>query len=260
MMLGERKGKSIKHSTLVENGKAIARHHVLETYIKSAMVEWQGRGIKYCKRIELDDMKTCAICVHLNTREYEIAELVSLDNPLTRDTHPNCRGALVPIINNISKLVEAFNPEGMRFDLDTKNVVMRNAPIEYKPWLEQFFDRVRAPFEIEFQDDLDHDYSLGRGVLKIRTDALHDEDPREIITEAMALKVPASVIRKTIRDYRNMLSMGIVTPPINTSDDEKLFTELYQGYLLNQLDDAMEVVYFKTFFDKTEWGKGERQR
>ena len=254
LMLGPA-GDKIKKSTIVENGRQILRVQVLGTYVKAALAEWQSHGIKHCKRIELDDVKTCPICIHLNSKEYAIDPLLLLDDPLTHDTHQNCRGAFVPIVNDISKVVASYNKEPVTFDLDTKNVTMRNAPIEYRPWLEQFFKRITAPFEIWFKPDIDHDYSISGGKLLINPQALHDEDPREIITAAMADKVPASVIKKTIKDYKALMELGVVTPPVKTPDEFELFRELYQQYLLNQLDDTMEVLYFKTYFDGMAYGK-----
>lgn len=257
LLLGD-KGKNIKKSTLTEHGKSIIRKNVVETYMKSALDTWKKRGVDYCKRVELDDLKTCQLCIYLNTKEYEIDYLLSLDNPLTHDTHPNCRGAFVPIINNISKIYKSYNEEPVTFNMSTKNVELQDAPIEYKPWLEQFFDRVTAPFKIIFSNDIKSDYELKSDKLIINPLALHDEDPREIITEAMAKKVPKNIVKKTIKDYKNMMELGLVIPPLYTNDDEELFKELYQQYLLNQLDDLYEVVYFKTFFDNTPYGKNKK--
>jgi hypothetical protein len=252
--LDGKKGRSIKHSDIVEDGKHIARLKVIETYMKAALSEWASKGIEAVKRIELDDVSTCALCIALNTKEYKLSDLLKLDHPLTSESHLNCRGSYVPIIGSISKIYAAFNKEPTVFSMDTKSVKLVNAPVEYKPWLQQFFSRVSPGFEIEFTSDLDHDYSFKNGVLKIRYDALHDEDPREIITEQMAKQVPAEIVKKTMRDYRNMESLDIVTPPIE-GNDEDVFQELYQQYLLNQLDDAMEICYFRAYFSGTKYGK-----
>lgn len=254
LLLGPR-GSEIRKSTLTDHGKSILRLRVVESYIASALKEWASRGITHVKRVELDDLKTCSLCIHLNTKEYEIDQLLSVDNPLTHDTHKNCRGAFTPIINNISKLVASYNPEPVTFDMDTANVRLEQAPIEFKPWLTQFFSRVSPEFKIKFVSEHDSDYSLSGKTLTIRYDALHDEDPREIITEAMASTVPGHIQKQTINDYRVMQGLGLVIPPLETSDDAELFKELYQQYLLNQLDDAYEVIYFKTNFDGTRWGK-----
>ena len=219
------------------------------------MREWESRGVQRVKRVELDDVKTCEICLALNTKEYDIYFLLELSDPLIHDTHPNCRGAFTPIINNISKYTDSFQEEPIRFNMNTANVTLTNAPIEFKPWFEQFFKRVSVPFPISFEDELDSDYEFRNGELLIHPTALHDEDPREIITEQMARVVPADIQKRTVYDYRKMMELGLVIPPITTTDDSILFVELYQQYLLNQLDDAYEVLYFKTFFDGTEWGK-----
>ena len=254
-MLGRKaKNKEIKHSSIVEDGKHVVRLRVLEAYVLAALKEWKSKGISSVKRVELDDALCCSLCLHLNGKEYDIDLLLSKDNPLTFDTHPNCRGHFSPIINNISKLVQAYNKANKEdVTFSTKNLI--NAPIEYKPWFEQFYSRVDPGFVTEFTDSLDHDYSFANGKLTIKYNALHDEDPREIITKTMASQVPANLVKKTIKDYRSMMALGVVTPPLETSDDNELFTELYQAYMLNQLDDLWEVVWFKTNFDNTKYGK-----
>lgn len=254
LLLGPAASKVTK-SSLTDHGKIIVRQRAVEAYIRSALELWKSKGIEHCKRVELDDVKTCPVCVSLNSKEYDIDKLLATDNPLTHDTHSNCRGAFVPIINDISKVYAAFNPEPVTFNLNTKNVELVDAPIEYKPWLEQFFKRVTAPFRIIFDAALGPDYKQTKTELRIKPSALHDEDPREIITAAMAQTVPASVVKQTMKDYRNMMTLGLVVPPYHTEDDNELFRELYQQYLLNQLDDLYEVVYFKTFFDGTVYGK-----
>lgn len=248
-------GKKITKSDLSTRTTQVARVHVIESYIKGALARWKEYGATHCKRVELDDIKTCPTCIALHLKEYSIDALLQLDNPLTHDTHQHCRGAFTPIINDISKIVDRLNDTPVTFSTDTATAKIEDMPIEYKPWMEQFSRRIKLPFKIKFDSTLPYDYKLVKSTLQIRPDALYDEDPREIITAAMASLVPPSLKKSTIKDYRNMLKLGLVVPPIDTADDDLLFQELYQQYLMNQLDDAYEVIYFKTYFDGTPWGK-----
>jgi len=248
-------GKQITKSSVSTAAVPVARAYVLESYIKGALARWKEYGATHCKRIELDDIKTCPVCVALHLKEYLIDDLLKMDNPLTHDTHRYCRGAFTPIINDISKVVEALNDSPVTFSMNTNNAVIENMPIEYKPWVEQFTRRVKLPFKLSFDKSLPYDYKLVKDTLWVRPDALYDEDPREIIANAMVTLIPPSMVKTTIKDYRNMLKLGLVVPPVDTNDDELLFKELYQQYLMNQLDDAYEVIYFKTYFDGTPWGK-----
>ena len=255
LLLGS-KGEQITQSDLATKTMPLVRLEVVESYMKSALQTWANRGIKFCKRVELDDIKTCPVCRAINLKEYSIADLLQLDAPLTHDTHEFCRGAFTPIINNISKLLEHYHPEPVTFSMDTKNATIDTMPIEFRPWMEQFTRRINIPFKVKFISDLSVDYKKTKDTLLIRPDALWDEDPREIITKFMADEIPSDLRKQTVKDYRDMLKLGLVIPPIDTKDDRELFTKLYQQYLLNQLDDAYEVIYFKTFFDGTLYGKG----
>ena len=248
-------GRKITKSELSTKTTHVARAHVIESYIKSALARWKQYGATHCKRVELDDVKTCPTCLALHLKEYSIDDLLKLPNPLTHDTHEHCRGAFTPIINDISKVIDTLNDSPVTFSMKNVNATIEDMPIEYKPWVEQFTRRVKLPFKMKFDKTLPYDYRLVKDTLYIRPDALYDEDPREIIAKTMVDLVPPAVKKQTMKDYRNMMVLGVVIPPIDTANDDHLFAELYQQYLLNQLDDAYEVIYFKTFFDGTIWGK-----
>ena len=82
-----------------DTGKGVARTLIMEIYIKSALRQWDEDGIKYVKRLAMEDMKTCPTCKALNGRVYSVDDLLQLPNPQSASTHVSCRCTFLPVID-----------------------------------------------------------------------------------------------------------------------------------------------------------------
>ena len=227
-----------------ERAKQIARTTVMNIHAKATLREAAAAGYGLVRRVEINDLKTCAKCRALNYRTYRVELLLDVPNPLTRDSHGNCRGVFIPIINSLERLPDAelHHTE----DLDIGGNKVERAPREYVPWLRTFLKRTMLPFAVRFADPGYVGYKLADDVLTIHPDVTRDTDPREVILRAAAGALWPLYARRFTEQYPLLLKMGLVHPSRPFKSVRELWTHEYVDAKLNQHDEYWEVAWWKT--------------
>ena len=163
------------------------RTESINNYAKTQLQEWYDQGIRRVTRHSINDTKTCPTCRTLSrpgANEYEIADLLVLEHPVTEDpaspgsflTHPNCRCWFRPILEDMWEELENLERELFQ-DMDGRKVTVTDVPLDsqetvkevVKDWNAQ--DAAGADFG--FVEDITQDPDWQ----KFRLEELIDEDP-----------------------------------------------------------------------------------
>lgn len=236
--------RQLERTYNAERAKAIARTAVMNIHAKATLREAAAAGYGLVRRIEINDLKTCAKCRALNYRTYRVELLLDVPNPLTRDSHPSCRGVFVPCINSLERLPDAEMHHVE--DLEINGNKVQGAPREYVPWLRTFLRRNVLPFAVRFADPGYVGYAIADDVLTIHPDVTRDTDPREVILRAAADSLWPLYERTFTAQYPLLLKMGLVHPSRPYKNVRELWTHEYVDAKLNQHDEYWEVAWWKT--------------
>lgn len=220
-----------------EQAKAIARTVMMNIYVKSALRKWDEDGITRVKRMEIRDKKTCPICKALNGKEYEISDLLNLVFPLTNDSHPSCRGTFIPLIS-----LDTYDPKvreiPLAVDFEAGVSKATNVPIEVRPWLRNFLKKLDIPMQVTFDPTMKEAYTWDAFNVSINPDALQDEDPREIVLQAIADQVWPEFEQDFTDEYIPLIKSGLAQPAKSFQNQKELFTNNYVSWKMGQDPDA----------------------
>lgn len=232
----------------IDRARDIGRTVFMNIYAKAALREMLRNGFTQARRMEFRDHKVCFRCIVLNNKIYEIEDIVNLPDPLTRESHPRCRGSFVPVVNSlIADISKRQEPMTYTKDLISKNKqTLTGVPVEYAPHLGYFASKQAIPFSVEFDPNLDVDSRLTWDSLKIHPRALYDQDPREIILENWARSVWSRYRSKFEKEYVLLTQMGLAKPSRTVKTLEEYWVSEFTSFKLGQMDTPFELLWFKT--------------
>jgi hypothetical protein len=183
----------------------------------------------------------------LNGQTYWVSRLKDTANPLTADTHPRCRGTFIPVIN--PELTRPDEPGAVRhtrsFPMKSGKMA-KDVPIEFATLLRRFLEKEPVPFHVVFDPKLQVDSRIGPEVLRIRPQALFDQDPRDLILEAWAERLWPKYRDRFENEYLLMTRMGLVHPSRTVKTPQEYWRSEFVAYKLGQLEAPYEVLWFKT--------------
>lgn len=216
-------------------------------YVHGSLRVWKKNNVKYARRIEIQDDKICGLCLVKNGELYEVNELLEKDLPLTFDTHPNCRGAFMPVIGHITKRDDHKPSDEHVVTLTVGNAVIEDLPIEYKPFMLPFIRRIgHIPFKIKFDKSATFDYKMAGKTLTINPRSSDNDDPRETIARCVARKLWPKMEKQFKGEYGVLLKLGLVHPNRSAQTWPELFENTYKEFKLNQLDEPYEVLWCRS--------------
>jgi len=231
-----------------EQGKSVARTVIMNLYAKSALRKWDEDGIMHVKRIEMEDSVTCGLCRLLNGKEYVIKELLRIPNPLTEESHANCRGGFLPML-----AVSTYAPkvrELPNLDINVKGNTAKRVPTELYQLLQSIMLKARLPFDIEFDNKIKEDYIKKGSTLIINPKTLADEDVREVIysEEAEDKWSDPMVQKRVVDEYMPLVRYGFAKASRSFDSPKELFVNNWIAYRLGQApikDDLWSQSFFQ---------------
>jgi hypothetical protein len=231
-----------------DKARDLGRTIYLNLYTKASLREMQANGYQLCRRIEIDDHKTCVVCWALNNGTYHIADIVDLPDPLTHDTHPRCRGSFVPVLNSMTALPQKKGRlDFVKTIQDPKTgVEIKDAPLEYSTYLSSFARKHRLPFKVEFDPRAQADSQVSNGVLTVHPRTLFDQDPREVILEAWAATLWPKYEARFTKEYVLLARMGLTQPQRSVHTALELWIREFTAWKMNQLDSPWDILWFRT--------------
>jgi SPP1 gp7 family putative phage head morphogenesis protein len=226
-----------------EKAKAVGRTVMLNIYNKAALRRWAKDGLLRVRRMEMRDRKTCPICRALHGQEYLIQDLLARQYPLTEDSHPNCRGTFVPILDTAVYEPEKREvPTGMDFEVGGSTA--ENVPLEVKPWLYSFLKSTPLPMNVRFDEGLTEAYNWEGFDVAINPSAIRQEDPREIILHAVADQVWDTVKDEFDKSYIPLIMDGEAAPAKSWTNKKELFVNNYIAYRMGQDQFPRSIAWF----------------
>lgn len=230
----------------VDRARDIARTVYMNIYTKSALREMKKHGYSLAKRIEIDDSKVCPLCKVLNNGTYEIDYLLTSSMPLTRGSHPRCRGTFVPVINSMVALPQRAGKMDHVTDIVANGNGMRNVPVEYAVHLRRFASRNRLPFNVLFDPRTHTNSRMVGDTLWIHPAALHDQDPRELIVEHWATEVWPRYEDKFRNEFVSLLVWtGLARPSKTFRTTEELWRQEFVAYKLGLSESPWHHIWFR---------------
>jgi SPP1 gp7 family putative phage head morphogenesis protein len=231
-----------------DTAKSVARTVVMNVYAKGMLKQWHEDGIQHCKRLAMEDMKTCPVCRAINGKEYIVRDLLHLINPQSHDTHPSCRCTFIPIIS-ISTYAPKKRPLPISKSLSYKGNEATNVPIEYYTMLREIFGRTKLPFKIDFDPTHDADYERVGNRLIVNPKTLADEDLREIVYQEQAEMLWPKMEPRVNKEYVPLLEYGFARSAKSWDDPKELFINNFTAYKLGQMDNDL---WSQAFFHDVE--------
>jgi SPP1 gp7 family putative phage head morphogenesis protein len=230
--------QAISHKMGYDQAKEVARTAMMNIYTKSALLKFEENGITHVKRLEFNDKKTCPICKALNGKEYLISDIIDLEQPLTSDSHPACRGTFLAVIDE-----STFTPSGDKVP-ETINVRINNnmaidVPTGLRPIINVLLKSEESLPDIFFDKELKSAHLYKDNKIIINPKSTKDEDPREIVHEIIARRKWPELEKKFISDYMPELETGFARAEKSFDNPEELFIENYKAWKLKQMDDDL---------------------
>lgn len=217
-----------------EDAKSVARTIIMNIYAKGMLKQWHEDGIKHCKRLAMEDMKTCPVCKGLNGKEYIVSDLLQMYNPQSHDTHPNCRCTFLPII-----MISTYAPKKRKLPISStvkeRGNEATNVPLELYSMIKEIFRTSQLPFKIDFDGSMEDDYGVIGNRLKINPKTLADEDLREIVYQEQAEMMWPKVETRVTEEYVPLVEMGFASSARSWDTPKELFVNNYTAYKLKQM-------------------------
>jgi len=215
-----------------DQGRAVARTVVMNIYAKAALKKWDEDGIEHVKRIETEDNKTCPICRAINGKEYRVSDLLQMPNPQSHDTHENCRGSFLPLIN-----ISTYAPKARPLPdlkITSKHNTAENVPVELYTMLKQIMNGGKLPFDLRFDNKIKADYKRDGKVLVVNPKALSDEDIRDIIYEEQAEQMWPEVEERVNEEYIPLLQHGFAKTSRSWDTPKEAFINNWIAFKMGQ--------------------------